>query len=106
VREVFWSEAALADLAGIIDYIANDNPKAALAVIDRIEETGSGLGEMATGRAGRVAGTYERLVVGMPCILAYAIDRRPARAERIVVLRVIHARRDWRDGEWPENRRS
>lgn len=102
MRDVFWSQAALADLAGIIDYIAADNPKAALAVIERIEETGSALGEMATGRPGRVGGTYERLIVGLPYILAYAIDRRPTRAERLVILRVIHGKRDWRQGEWPE----
>lgn len=102
MREVFWSEAALADLAGIIDCITAENPKAALAVIERVEETGNALGEMATGRPGRVAGTYERLVLGLPYILAYAIDRRPPRAERLVILRVIHGKRDWRQGEWPE----
>ena len=102
MRDVFWSEAALADLAGIIDYIAAENPKAALAVIERIEETGNGLGEMATGRPGRVGGTYERLSTGLPYILAYAIDRRSSRPERIVILRVIHAKRDWPQGDWPK----
>jgi plasmid stabilization system protein ParE len=101
VREVFWSEAALADLAGIIDCIAIDNPRAALSVIDSIEEAGNGLAEMATGRPGRVSGTYERLIVGLPYILAYAIDRRPSRPERIVILRVIHGRRHWPEGNWP-----
>jgi len=103
VREIVWSASALADLAGIVDHVAQDNPKAALAIVDRIEETGSALGEMATGRPGRVAGTYERLVTGLPYIVAYAIDRQPSRAERIVILRTIHAKRDWPEGRWPKN---
>jgi plasmid stabilization system protein ParE len=103
VREVFWSESALSDLISVVDYVSRANPKAALELVDRIEATAEALGQMATGRPGRVAGTYERLVTRLPYILAYAVDRRPPRAERIVILRVIHAKRDWPTGDWPEN---
>lgn len=94
MKEVAWSVDALDDLENIITYIATDNPRAALSVVDRIEACGNALGEMAIGRRGRVSGTYETLVIGLPYIIAYAIQRRSHGAERIVILRVIHMARD------------
>jgi toxin ParE1/3/4 len=102
VREVRWSLAALDDLEGVLIHIASDNPTAALSVIDKLETVGSQLGEMATGRKGRFSGTYEKPVVGLPYILAYAIETRPDGSERIVILRVIHGARDWPDESWPK----
>ena len=57
---------------------------------------------MATGRPGRVAGTYEKVVPGLPYILAYAIQPLPDSAELIVILRTIHGARDWPKGKWPD----
>jgi toxin ParE1/3/4 len=102
VREVRWSVAALEDLESVLVHIAADNPTAALAVIDKLETIGTQLGEMATGRKGRVSGTYEKPVVGLPYILAYAIETRSDGSERIVILRVIHGARDWPDESWPK----
>jgi plasmid stabilization system protein ParE len=102
VSAVFWAEDALEDLNSAIAYIAADNPTAALKVLDRIEATGEALGEVATGRRGRVAGTYEKSVRGLPYIIAYAIQPLPSGRERIVILRVIHGARNWAAGEWPE----
>ena len=99
---VFWAEDALDDLNSAIAYIAADNPPAALKVLDRIEATGEALGQVATGRRGRVAGTYEKSVRGLPYIIAYAIQPLPNGRERIVILRVIHGARNWAAGEWPE----
>ena len=62
--------------------------------------TGAALGEMATGRPGRVAGTYEKSVTGLRYIIAYALTRRGDR-EIVSILRVIHTARDWPDEEWP-----
>jgi toxin ParE1/3/4 len=102
VRAVFWSSDALHDLNSVIAYIATENPQAALDVINKIEAAGNALGEMATGRKGRVSGTYEKVVVGLPYIMAYAIEQRRDGAERVMILRVIHGARDWKEGNWPK----
>jgi toxin ParE1/3/4 len=102
VTDVFWSERALDDADALVAYIAKDNPRAALRVLERIERTAELLGEAPIGRRGRVADTYEKVVVGLPYIIAYALQRLPTGSERIVVLRVIHGARDWRPDEWPK----
>ena len=63
MRDVFWSSDALDDLDAVITYIAAENPRAALDVIDKIERTGHALGTVATGRKGRVSGTYDKVVL-------------------------------------------
>ena len=100
-RPVIWTRAALGDLNAQIAYIAHENPAAARRVAERIRATGNGLQDFATGHPGRVAGTYEKSVAGLPYIIAYAIDRNDD-AETIAVLHVIHAARDWREGKWPD----
>lgn len=63
---------------------------------------GDALGDKATGRRGRVTGTYEKVVTGRPYIIAYAIEAMQAGGERVVILHVIHAARDWPKGQWPK----
>ena len=99
-RPVVWSRAALEDMKAQVAFIARENPAAARRVAERIRATGNALQDFATGHPGRVAGTYEKSVAGLPYIIAYAIDRKDD-AETIAVLHVIHAARDWREGEWP-----
>ena len=98
-RPVRWTRAALDELKAQIAFIAHENPAAARRVAERIRATGTALQDFTTGHAGRVAGTYEKSVAGLPYIIAYAIDRNDD-AETIAVLHVIHAARDWRAGEW------
>jgi toxin ParE1/3/4 len=98
-RALSWTRGALDDLKAQISYIARDNPTAARRVAARIRATGDALGEFASGHPGRIAGTYEKTVSGLPYIIAYAIEVRDG-AEGVVVLHVIHTARDWRDGEW------
>jgi plasmid stabilization system protein ParE len=102
VRDVFWSERALDDTDGLAAYIAADNPVAALQVLDRIEATADRLAHAPVGRRGRVAGTYEKPVGGLPYIIAYALQTLPTGGERVVILRVIHGARNWPPGEWPK----
>jgi toxin ParE1/3/4 len=83
-------------------YIAADSPVTALDVLDRIEATAERLGHAPIGRRGRVAGTYEKPVRGLPYIIAYALEATPTGDERVVILRVIHGARNWRQGEWPK----
>ena len=98
-RTVTWSRAALDDLKSQVSYIARDNPAAARRVAATIRKTGDALADFAIGHPGRVAGTYEKSIGGLPYIIAYVIDMR-GDEEVIVVLHVIHTARNWREGEW------
>lgn len=99
-RPVQWSRDALNDIKNQIDYIASDNPAAARRVADRLRAVGAALGEMTTGKPGRVNGVYEKLVTSLPYIIAYAIKTQGGR-EIVSILRVIYTARDWPDEEWP-----
>ena len=100
-RPVVWSRDALDDVKAQIAFIATHNPGAARRVADRLRDVAATLGETATGRPGRVAGTYEKLVPRLPYVIAYALDDALTR-QAVVILRVIHAARDWPLEEWPE----
>ena len=100
-RPVAWSREALDDIRKQVAHIARDNPAAARRVADRIRDVGKALGDMATGRPGRVTGVYEKPVSRIPYIIAYAL-RPIAGRETVVIVRVIHTSRDWPDEEWPE----
>jgi toxin ParE1/3/4 len=56
---------------------------------------------MPTGRRGRVAGTYEKILSGLPYIIAYVLETTPAGEEVLAVLRVIHGARQWSHKGWP-----
>ena len=103
MKEVRWSTSALDYLEAVLAYIAAGNPAAAYEVINKIEAAGQHLGDMATGRKGRVSGTYEKPVHGLAYIIAYAIEARRDGVEQIVILRVIHGARDWPAENWPED---
>lgn len=98
-RPVVWARAALDDIKEQIAFIAQDNPAAARRVADRLRDTGAALGDMATGRPGRVTGSYEKSVSRLPYIIAYEL-RLIAGRESVVILRVIHTSRDWADEDW------
>lgn len=102
MRRVVWSKDALEEFAGLVEYIARDKPLAAHDVVDRIDETVDLLAAMPTGRRGRVSGTYEKPVSGLPYIIAYALGDEPRGHETLTILRVIHGARHWPDESWPE----
>lgn len=101
MRPVLWSRHAHEDFLGIIGYIAPDNPTAARTVANRIDQTVRALAATPTGRKGRVSGTYEKPVRGMPYIIAYALGDDPSGHETVTILRIIHGARDWREESWP-----
>ena len=101
MRPVVWSAEAHRDSLDILRYIADDNPIAAERVVDAIEEAGNKLGEFATGRPGRVTGTYEKSLAPLPYIISYEL-RLIAGRECVVILRVIHTAREWPAEEWPD----
>jgi plasmid stabilization system protein ParE len=94
VRPVIWSAEARDDYFDILRYIADDNPVAAERVVDAIEKAGNDLGQHATGRPGRVTGTYEKSVTRLPYVIVYALAMHQGR-ESVVIVRVIHTSRDW-----------
>lgn len=96
MRSVEWSTEALLDFRTAIDFISQRSEGAAETVALRILQAIDHLADLPTGRPGRVSGTYEKLVQRTSYIIAYTMSDRT-----IFVLRVIHASRDWPDGEWP-----
>ena len=98
MREIEWSSDALEDFDAAIGYIAIDSEAAATAVADRRFVANEGLADLPTGRQGRVKGTYEKFVPKTSYIVAYAMTERT-----VTVVRIIHASRDWRADEWPDN---
>lgn len=100
-RPVRWSRAALDDLKEQVRRLALDDPAAARAVAQRIDAAARLLGDRAIGRPGRVGGTYEKSVTGLPYVIAYGLEVIDGH-ETLFVLRVIHTARDWPSGEWPD----
>jgi toxin ParE1/3/4 len=85
-----WRPAASADRKRITDYIAEDNPKAAIELGDALIEKAGLLDENPMqGRIGRVKGTRE-LVAHPNYILIYRVV-----GKAVEVLRVKHAAQKW-----------
>lgn len=88
--ELEWTVPAVADLMAIVDYISDDNPDAASALMQEIEAKVAQLpAHPKRCRPGRVDGTRE-LVVRPNYIVVYAEN--PA---AVTVLRVLHAAQMW-----------
>lgn len=80
------TRAARADLRGLFLYIADDRPKAAQAVVDRILTAVEQLPERPMlGHTGRDPTTRELVVRQTSHIAVYRID-----GDKIVVLRILH----------------
>jgi toxin ParE1/3/4 len=78
---------ALTHIADIHSYIAEHSQRAAAHVVGRIFAEADRLAEFPhLGRAGRVSGTYERIVPGLPFIIVYQFDN----AYPVLVLAVYH----------------
>lgn len=78
------------DLSAIRAWIAQDDERAAERVVGRILQTAEMFGRFPMlGRAGRVEGTREFSVVGLPYFIVYAI----ATETDIDVLTVVHSAR-------------
>jgi toxin ParE1/3/4 len=91
------------DFLTILATIAAKNPAAAADVADRVESAVAHLEELAIGRPGRVAGSFELVLPPLPYIVAYALIPQPDGAEWVDVLQVIHAKRHWTAEGWPRD---
>ena len=99
MTEVIWSARAKRAHSQIIAYLAERGDLPAGARVGRrIFEAGNALGNYQTGRKGRVAGTYEKSLPDINYILQYKINRRAGK-ERVVILDVVHGRRNWSGNE-------
>jgi toxin ParE1/3/4 len=91
--KIAWLPRALKDRDAQIDYIANENPKAALDQGDRIEQQIDMLADFPeAGRPGRKHGTRELVIGRTPFIVVYRV--RP-KARRVEILRVLHGAQQW-----------
>jgi toxin ParE1/3/4 len=97
-RRIAWSVRAAADYHAQLEYIAEQDPFNADAVDQRIMAAIEKLAESPMGRPGRVAGTYEKTIVKTGLVVAYALGE-----GSITIIRIIHARRNWLPGEWPQD---
>ncbi|MCF8477961.1 MAG: type II toxin-antitoxin system RelE/ParE family toxin [Pseudolabrys sp.] len=90
--KLVFDEKALADLEGIYNWIAQNNPAAARAVVERLFESTE---HMATfpqmGHAGRDEGTFEWVVPRLPYIVIYEIH---AERDEVIVVAVVHGAMD------------
>ncbi|MBU3031744.1 type II toxin-antitoxin system RelE/ParE family toxin [Paracoccus marinaquae] len=88
--ELEWKAPAVADLMAIVDYISDDNPDAALALMEEIQSKVAQLhSHPKRCRPGRVEGTRE-LVARPNYIVIYAVNE-----EKVTILRVLHAAQMW-----------
>lgn len=88
---LIWRPAAEQDLNNIVEFIALDNPYAAVDQGDKIDQQiAELLNHPSLGRTGRVKGTRELVIVGTQYIAAYRVKQK-----EIQVLRILHAARAW-----------
>lgn len=93
---VEWRAKAREERHGIFDYIAADNPVAALELDDEIERKTEALPEHPElYRPGRVRGTRE-MVLGPNYILVYRVLKQ---ADIIEIVRIVGARQDYPKGK-------
>ena len=88
---VRWTTPAAKALLAIQEYIARDNPRAAFEVAQHIRVAVEQLRDHPKmGRAGRLRGTHELVIHGIPYIVPYRIKRK-----EIQILSVYHSTRKW-----------
>lgn len=89
--KVEWTKPAKRDKDALIDYIAQDNPLAAVDQGDEIMQQAARLADFPTmGRVGRLRGTRELIINRTPYIVAYRI-----KGATIHILRVLHGAQQW-----------
>ncbi len=86
-----WLKRALNDRDAQLDYIAKDNPLAAVAQGDHIDDQiDQLLQHPKMGRPGRTQGTRELVISRTPFIVVYRI-----KGKRIELLRLLHGAQKW-----------
>jgi toxin ParE1/3/4 len=89
--KIVWLSRAERDFDSIVEFIAADNPDAAVSQGEEIHAQISGLECFPErGRRGRVNGTLELVVLRTPYLVAYRI-----KANQIQILRILHSSQPW-----------
>lgn len=88
-----WLPVAAEERFAQLEYIARDNPLAAISQDEEIErQTGLLTSQPEMGRTGRVAGTRELVISQTPFIAVYRINT----ARRCIeILRFLHGAQQW-----------
>ncbi len=87
---VFWALNAEQDRADIVDFIAQDNPRAAVRMDELfVEAAGRLSAQPLIGKPGHVPGTRE-LIVHESYRLVYAVE-----ADTVWILALVHTARLW-----------
>jgi toxin ParE1/3/4 len=88
---VAWTRRALRNLYHIREFIRKEHPAAAERVGRRIENAASGLARFPeSGHAGKVPGTRELVIPGLPYFLIYQVN-----SDAVTILRVFHDKQKW-----------
>jgi toxin ParE1/3/4 len=86
-----WSRHAEYDADAIEEYIALDKPATAIEVRDEIELQIKRLKDFPEmGRKGRVRGTRELVIAGLPYVVVYRL-----KGKIIEIVRVLHGAQQW-----------
>ena len=86
-----WTPRASHDQSAAIDYIAQDNPSAALDLLDQIEQQIELLIQFPEmGRPGRKRGTRELVISRTAFIVVYR-----NKARQIQIIRLLHGSLQW-----------
>jgi addiction module RelE/StbE family toxin len=86
-----WSPDALKDLADIKRVISYRRPTASNQIIKKIKKSTNLLSEQRLmGPPGRIEGTREWVISGLPYVVPYTIHN-----NRVIILRVLHSAIDW-----------
>ena len=86
-----WTLAASRDLDSVEQYIRRANPGAAIeTVLEIVRDVGMLAEHPGLGRPGRVEGTRELVIAGLPYVVAYL-----HRGDTVTVLRILHGAMKW-----------
>lgn len=86
-----WTPAADRDLDLIEQHISRDNPRVAVETVLEIVRHADLLpAHPGLGRPGRIEGTRELVISGLPYVIAYIHE-----SDCVIILRVLHAAMKW-----------
>jgi toxin ParE1/3/4 len=89
--KIRWTKRAIRSLASIHEYISKDSPAAAARVSAAVLDATVQIEQFPqSGRPGRIEGTRELVIPGLPYIVPYRVVD-----DTILLLSVIHTSRKW-----------
>ena len=89
--QVRWTTPAAQDLEEIALYIQKDSESAAMATAKALFDAANSLDQLPSrGRVGRISGTRELVVPGLPYIVLYEVAD-----TAVQILHIFHGARNW-----------